>query len=184
MYADDHQIYQSGSDITAIISELTNEAENVSRWYRANHLHANPKKYQVLVMTPRNVDKDAKDECTLVIDNQKLKPTANLRILGVNIDDKLSFTEHISDICKKVSKKIGVLARLRNLISSKNKLQLYLTAILPHLTYCQTVWHFCKQSEKRKLERLQERTLRVIYNCRTDTYEDLDLTTCKVALSL
>ena len=58
MYADDHQVYQSGSDITAIISELTNEAENVSRWYRANLLHANPKKYQVLVMTHRNVDPD------------------------------------------------------------------------------------------------------------------------------
>ena len=124
-------------------------------------------------MTPRNFDKEAKDECTLDIDNQKLKPTGNLRILGVNVDDTLSFTEHISDICKKVRKKIGVLARLRNLISSKTKLQLYLTAILPHLTYCQTVWHFCKQSERRKLERLQERALRIIYNCRTDTYEDL-----------
>ena len=72
-----------------------------------------------------------------------------------------------------MSKKIGVLTRLRNLILSKTKLQLYLLAILPHLTYCQTVWHFCKQSERRKLERLQERTLRVIYNCWTDTYEDL-----------
>ena len=49
-------------------------------------------------MTPRNVDKEANDECTLDTDNQKLKPTANLRILGVNIDDKLSFTEHISHI--------------------------------------------------------------------------------------
>ena len=58
-------------------------------------------------------------------------------------------------------------------MNCKTKLQLYLSAILPHLTYCQTVWHFCKQSERRKLERLQERTLRVIYNCRTDTYEDL-----------
>ena len=66
-----------------------------------------------------------------------------------------------------------MLARLRNLISSKTKLQLYLTAIFPHLTYCQTVWHFCKQSERKKLGRLQERTLRVIYNCRTNTYEDL-----------
>ena len=32
-------------------------------------------------MTPRNVDKEAKDKCTLDIDNQTLKPTANLRIL-------------------------------------------------------------------------------------------------------
>ena len=66
-----------------------------------------------------------------------------------------------------------MLARLCNLVSSRTKLQLYLTAILPHLTYCQTVLHFCKQPERRKLERLQERTLRVIYNYRTDTYEDL-----------
>ena len=41
--------------------------------------------------------------------------TANLRILGVNIDDQLSFTEHISDICIKARRKIGVQARLRNL---------------------------------------------------------------------
>ena len=47
------------------------------------------KKYQVLVMTHRNVDKEAKDECTLDIDYQNLKPTANLRILGVNIDESL-----------------------------------------------------------------------------------------------
>ena len=127
-----------------------------------------------LAITPQNVDNEAKDKCNLDVDNQKLKPTANWRILGVNIDDKLRFTEHISDICKNVSKKIGVLARLRNLISGgKTKLQLYLTAILPHLTYCQTVWHFCKQSERRKLERLQESTLRIIYYCRADSYEDL-----------
>ena len=41
-------------------------------------------KYQVLAMTPRNIDKKAKDECTLDINNQKLKPTANLRIFGGN----------------------------------------------------------------------------------------------------
>ena len=111
MYADDNQVYQSGPNVTAIISELTNEAENVSHWYRENLLHANPKKYQVLVMTLRNVDKEAKDECILGIDNQKLKRTANLRIFGVNINDKFSFTEHIRDICKNVSEKIGVLAR-------------------------------------------------------------------------
>ena len=107
--------------------------------YKANPLHASPKKYQVLAMALRNIDKEAKNECTVDIDNQKLKPTANLRILGVNIDDQLSFADHISDICKNASRKIGVLARLGNLISCMTKLQLYLTAILPHLTYCQTV---------------------------------------------
>ena len=68
---------------------------------------------------------------------------------------------------------MGVLARLRNLISCETKLHLYLTAILPNLTYCQTVWHFYKVSDRGKLERVQEHALRVIFNSKTDTYDVL-----------
>ena len=50
----------------------------------------------------------------------------------------------ISDICKKASKRVGVLVRLRNMIPREAKLQLYKSAILPNLTYCLIIWHFCK----------------------------------------
>ena len=110
MDADDLQVYQSGSNVTAVISQLTKEAENLSHWYKPNLLHANPKKYQVLASIPLTADKEPKDEYTHDINNNKLKPTANLGILGVKIDDQLSFTEPISDICKKASRKIGLLA--------------------------------------------------------------------------
>ena len=50
--------------------------------------------------------------------------------------------------------------RLRNLIPISAKLVLFKTAILPYLTYCQFVWHFCKASDSPKIERLQERGLR------------------------
>ena len=116
MYADDHHVYQTGSNVKAIISEK--EAENVSHWYIGTLVHwyigtifymPIQKKYQVLALTPRNNDREAKDGCTLDIDNQKLKPTANIRSLGVNIDDQLGFFEHISE--KKECGKLGVLAR-------------------------------------------------------------------------
>ena len=70
-------------------------------------------------------------------------------------------------------KKVGVLSRLRNLIPCKAKLLLYKSFILPYLTYCHLTWHFCKSSDKRKLERLQERALRIIYKSHTATYEEL-----------
>ena len=50
---------------------------------------------------------------------------------------------------------------------------LYKSAILPNLTYCHIVWHVCKASDARKLERLQERALRAVYNDRNATYEEL-----------
>jgi len=63
--------------------------------------------------------------------------------------------------------------RLRNLIPTTAKLSLYKSAILPHLTYCSLVWHFCKGSDKRKLERVNERGLRAVYCNWSTTYHDL-----------
>ncbi len=63
--------------------------------------------------------------------------------------------------------------RLRYLIPCNAKLQLYKSSILPHLTYCHLVWHFCKASDGRKLERIQERALRAIYKSKAESYEEL-----------
>ena len=41
------------------------------------------------------------------------------------------------------------------IIPTKAKLDLYKTSVLPQLTYCHTVRHFCKASDRRKLERVQ-----------------------------
>ena len=69
------------------------------------------------------------------IDEQIIKSSPDLKLLGVTLDDNLSFSSHISDICKKARKEVGVLVRLRNMIPMEAKLQLYKSAILPNLTY-------------------------------------------------
>ena len=66
------------------------------------------------------------------IDEQVIKSSPDLKLLGVTLDDELSFSTHISDIYKKASKKVGVLVRLRNMIPREAKLQLYKSAILPN----------------------------------------------------
>ena len=99
----------------------------------------------------------------LCANNEEIKNVENLRLLAVTIDSKFNFTDHISTICKKASQRIGVLMRLRNLIPTKAKLILFKSAVLPYLTYCHLVWHFCSCSNGRNLERLQERGLRAVY---------------------
>ena len=79
----------------------------------------------------------------------------------------------IREICKKTSCKVGVLLRLRNLIPWYAKLQLYKSNIRPHLTYCDVVWHFCKSSDKKKMERIQERALRAVFKSKSETYSEL-----------
>ena len=73
------------------------------------------------------------------------------------------FRSHIKEICINTSKKIGVLSRLEDMISTETKLHLYKYAILPNLTYCHTVRHFCAKSDKRKLERIPKSVLFALY---------------------
>ena len=77
------------------------------------------------------------------------------------------------NVCMKESQRISVLVRLRNLIPTMAKLELYNSAILPHLSYCHTVWHFCRASDTRRLERLQERHLRAVFRDTHLNYQQL-----------
>ena len=72
-----------------------------------------------------------------------------------------------------VRKAANVLMRLRNFIPTRTKLQLFKAAILPYLTYSHLVWHFCRASERGKLERIQERALRVTFCDKTSNYDKL-----------
>ena len=86
---------------------------------------------------------------SIMIDNHEVRSTECLKLLGVCIDNNLRFDVHISSISKKSAQLVGVLMRLRNLIPTKNKLQLYKAADLPYLTYCHLIWHFCSVSDSR-----------------------------------
>ena len=93
-----------------------------------------------------------------------INTTDELKLLDVTIDEKLTFSEHISATCKKASSRVGVLMRLRKLIPVESKLRIYKAAILPYLTYCGVTWHFCKKSDSSKLDRINERGLRAVYS--------------------
>ena len=61
----------------------------------------------------------------------------------------------------------------RNLIANDAKLHLYRTAILPHVTYCHLVWHFCRASDTGRLERVQERRLSAVFRDKLSSYQQL-----------
>ena len=102
-------------------------------------------------------------EMNMQIGGVKIEQSHTIKLLGVNIDSDLNFSNHIREVCIKSSQQIGVLSRLRN----PCQIATIQGAILPHLTYCSTVWHFCRASDRRKLEKLQERALRTVFNSRS-----------------
>ena len=141
-------------------------------WYRDNFLLANTEKFQCLTNNPRDIDSDKKTEA-LKIEDQIITNTSQIRLLEIEINDKLNFTNHTCNICIKASQKIGVLLRLRNLIPCKAKLIIYKSSILRNLTYCHLVWHNFRSSDSRKIERIQERALRAVFYSHSELNENL-----------
>ena len=66
-----------------------------------------------------------------------------------------------------------MLNRFRNILSTTLKMTIYKTSILPYVTDCSTVWYFAKSSDLRKIERVQEKALRIIYCDKSSSYEKL-----------
>ena len=129
LYADDHQLYVTGKTYEEVQSTLETQDQQALLWYRNNFLWANPDKFQSPTINPRNIDAHKKSS-VLTNANEEIMKTEQIKLLGVNINENLNFTQHISEICTKASQKVGVLMRLRNLIPCQAKLILYKTAIM------------------------------------------------------
>ena len=132
-------------------------------------VQVNVQKYQSMVL----VAESEANNINLDINGVNIEQLKSIKLFGVFLDSELSFSEHISSVCRKASQQIGVLRRLRKIVPNHAKLQLYKAVILPRLTYCSTIWHFCRASNKRKVDRLQERAFRVVFNNEPVSYDEL-----------
>ena len=72
------------------------------------------------------------------------------KYLGVLLDNHLTFNEHINYVNTKVSRKLGILSRVRPLLTTESANRLYKSMILPLLEYCDITWHGCIATRTRR----------------------------------
>ena len=105
-------------------------------------------------------------------------PGANIKceevkLLGVTIDFQLNFKSHVSIICKKASRQLNVLKRIGKYLCKLGKLNIYHSFIMSNFNFCPLTWHFCGETNTRKIENTQKRALRFIYDDYSSSYETL-----------
>ena len=102
-----------------------------------------------------------------------LRPVSCVKLLGVNIDDRLSINDHISSTCFRVSHQINGLCRITKYITTENRISIYNAFLAANFTYCNTVWHFCSNRSLCMVEKVNKKALRVVLNDYVFTYRDL-----------
>ena len=91
-----------------------------------------------------------------------IKRVRNSKTLGVLVDEHLTWDGQLENIQTKVSRGIGMLRRMRKVVSKTTLIKVYNAIILPHFDYCSLVWDNCSDYLIDKLQKLQNRAARVI----------------------
>ena len=138
-------------------------------WFRENEMVVNSDKFQAIILNR----KEAQGAHKLIIDNKEIKTTNSIKLLGINIDDQLRFTEHISILCSKAAVQLNVLSRLQKYTGKSEKEAIINSFILSNSNYCLLVWHFSSCESIRKLKKIQKRCLRMILDDYESDYETL-----------
>ena len=162
-YADDNTPYVIESNIDNLVKSLENSVSILHKWFHENYLVMNADKCNLLVTKHH-------DNVSVKVGNEIVKGKAHVKLLGITIDNKLDFTEHVSNVCKKVSTKLHALARISNYMST-DKLRMILKAFIEsQFSYCPLIWMFHSRSLNNRINRLHERALRLVYKDPQLTY--------------
>ena len=163
MFADDTSISLNASNLIDLESFINIELSNLNHWLIANKLSLNIAKTEFMIIGSRQrLLTQQNSEINIVIEGNEIKKVDHAKSLGLTIDDRLSWSKHIDDICKKITSGIGALKRLRPFVSTSTAIQIYKALILPHFDYCSTVWDGLSLHLNDKLQKLQNRASRVI----------------------
>ena len=159
-YADDNTLSFIHRNLETLKSVLEEQSLVLIKWFTNNFMKANPSKFQAICVGQKAFDSIK----SFTIDHVEIECEESVSLLGVNIDFLLNFNSHVSEICKKASEQLAVLKRLGRFLTKKGKLTIYNSFIASNFNYCPIVWHFCSVASTNKMEKIQERALRFIYN--------------------
>ena len=89
-------------------------------------------------------------------------PSQGYKYHGVEIDQSLTWRDHVDKIAKKASGGIEVLRCVRHLIPYHTLITMFKSIVLPYFDYCSVVWGSCGEGMRNRLQTLQNRAARVV----------------------
>ena len=119
-----------------------------------------------------------KENDTCNFGNISLKNSDKEVILGLTIDNKLSFDNHVKKICRKASQKTCALSRILNYLESNQKKILFKGMIRSQFSYCPLIWMFFSRKPNNLINKVHERSLRIVSSDNHGSFKSL-LSKCK-----
>ena len=139
---------------------MQTEFNKVSEWLNVNKLSLNIKKTKFILF--RSSNKKPKHDIELSINDGDIKQVKNTNFLGIIIDECLTWSEHIAQVVKKISRASGIIVKIRHFLSRNTMKLVYYALVYPYLIYGNLIWGNTYKSRVQKLLNVQKKIIRLM----------------------
>jgi ribonuclease P/MRP protein subunit RPP40 len=171
LFADDAKIMKHVTR-TEDCSQLQNSCDKLLEWSNTWLLKLNIKKCMLLRLSTGDLKYDSKYILNNSGNPEELKEVNNMKDLGVIIDNKLSFKEHVAEKTHKAYSMIGIIRRNFKYVDKEAFIMLYKSMVRSHLEYANSVWNPHRIGQKLELEKVQKRATKSFLECKNMSYEE------------
>ena len=130
-------------------------------------MNVNPGKLQFMILVDKSHHKQV-----LRINSIKVGASGHVLLLRITIDKKITFKQHLENLCRKLQYKLHTLRRIRKFFAIQKAKILGNAFIDSQFNYAPLLWMFCRKILYSKIEKIHHKSLKVIYES-NDTYDNL-----------
>ena len=152
-FADDNSLSAAAKTVTELKNILQFESEVIVNWFKNHKMIVNPENFQAIILDKQKHDYSNE---TIKFDNKTVETVSSVRLLGIQLDDKLNFSLHVSNICKSAANQLSALIRLNNLLCFEGKRVLTNSYFMSNFNYFPLVWMFSSATSLKKIENLKK----------------------------
>ena len=140
-------------------------SDTLLKWFINNLLKTNPDKSHFYT--------NSAQEIQINIGGMAIFNSTCEKLLGIHIDNKLTFESHVRSLCKKASQKLNAFARIACSLKFDQRKLLLNVFITSQFSYASVVWMFHNQKFNNHINRIHERALRIVYQDQNSAFEKL-----------
>ena len=118
---------------------------------------------------------------TLKINSIVINKSDTVELLGITTDIKLTFNEHINNLCRNASYKSYALRRIRKYLTEDQARFLCSAFINSQFNYAPIIWMFCRKTQSLKIQKIHHKALKVVFNS-DDDYDELLQTSNEITI--
>ena len=159
--ADDAAFVTQAETYEDLYDMMSNDLLKINSFFQSIHLQMSLKKTKFMTFRLR---KNTSDNIftSVHFDGEKIDVVDEFKYLRLIIDSNLTWKSHVNSLASKISPTIGVIRKIRYLVTKKVLMQLYYSYIHSQLIYCLPVWASCPIKLRMKLQRLQSKVIKYI----------------------